>query len=100
MTYGTEGPNELKNALKYLNAGHPLQAEKVCVSLLEKSPDHSSDALHILALAKRAQGQLIEAKNTIESAIKVHSPSDSILNTYGLILLDLSYSLIIGQVLV
>ena len=71
MTSEPSAQHLLSTALKYLNSGVPDKAAEICTALLDKESTPLGDALHVLALAYRAQGQLDKAESAIKRAVKL-----------------------------
>ncbi|MFI4994909.1 MAG: tetratricopeptide repeat protein [Hyphomicrobiales bacterium] len=63
---------ELGRALRSHQEGKFVEAEQICLSILESTPDHF-DAMHLLAFMKSQKGQLEEAQHLLASALR-HNP--------------------------
>ena len=77
-----------KQAVQHLENGQHADCEKLCHDLLRHNPAHA-DTNHILALCYRARGKFDDAEKAITRALSQSQENASILNSRGLILLDL-----------
>ena len=80
--------NTLNSAMKLLQSGRIHESEQLCRKILQQDSSHG-DALHVLALSIRAQGDLETAEKTMRRALAQSPANVSVLNNYGLILMDL-----------
>lgn len=80
-------PSNLNAALNFLQQGHPEECVRQCLEILTHDSQNSS-ANHILALAYRAKGEMQTAEITIFTAVNLAPKNASILNSYGLILME------------
>ena len=75
----------LGQALELHRQGRLVEAERLYSAILAAKPDHV-DALHHLGLVKFANGQHIEALQSIAGAMRSRTPSPQILLNHGLVL--------------
>ena len=75
------------HALQSLQAGQFGTTVEICNKLID-SHKSRAETLHILALAYRGLGDIIQAEKIIKRAIKKARKDSSVLNSYGLILID------------
>ncbi|NKB43838.1 MAG: tetratricopeptide repeat protein [Alphaproteobacteria bacterium] len=80
-------PEPFKRAVQLLETGRHADCERLCRDLLKLNPAHA-DLNHILALSCRAQGNLQDAETAVTRALSQSQDNTSILNSFGLILLD------------
>jgi len=85
-------------ALQSLQTGQFQITLEICNKLIDGNKG-KVETLHILALAYRGLGNIIQAEKVIKRAIKKARKDPSILNSYGLILLDRGNSIQAAQIL-
>jgi Tfp pilus assembly protein PilF/ADP-heptose:LPS heptosyltransferase len=87
MSGSSTNISQLREAILRLNEGNAVECEHICNTLLARHP-LDADVNHVLALSYRAQGKLLEAELAGSRALSQSSRNPSVLNSYGLILLD------------
>src|SRR5260370_38318585 len=73
-----------QKAIKAMNSGKPLEAERLFKNVLKKLPDHTA-ALNLVTIVLVSMERYAEAEAFISKAIKLNQNSDASYYNYGLI---------------
>lgn len=83
-----DAQDDFRQAVQHFQSGRYLDSERLCLLLLQHYPAHP-EFNHVLALSYRAQGKLQDAELAIMRAASNSQDDPAILNSYGLIQMDL-----------